>query len=120
MANKFREAMGKGTRRAGAAKTEALLAAAFEHAAAGLCLIGADGTVLRANAALLELAGLVGDEVEGRSAERLFKVLGLGDPVLERAQAGERIDFGPRPVGGPRAETWWSGRLVPVGEGVLL
>ncbi|MGI5863462.1 MAG: PAS domain S-box protein [Myxococcales bacterium] len=120
MANKSREVMGKGTRRARAAKAEALLAAAFEHAAAGLCLIGADGTVLRANAALLELAGLVGDEVEGRSAERLLDVLGLGHPMLERAQAGERIDFGPRPVRGPRAETWWSGRLVPIDEGVLL
>src|SRR5690606_30334133 len=52
-------------------RDDTLAAAAWEHCAAGLCLIGADGRVFRSNPAFARTLGYEPDELQGLPLSRL-------------------------------------------------
>ena len=96
----------------------------FEQAGLGVCLIGADGHVLRVNAEWLRGTGLSAAVVGTRLDE---VVPDVRDPIraaCARARAGERTDLPRRRVLEDGREKFWDGAAVPVstgdGPGVLV
>lgn len=101
------------------------LSAMFEAASEGLCLVGPDGTVIRANEKWLRATGLRAEQVVGADIIELFpETRDFSRALHARARAGERVVV-------PRHrqvilgdETWWDGSLAPVamegGVGILI
>jgi signal transduction histidine kinase/PAS domain-containing protein len=96
----------------------------FEQAGLGVCLVGADGRVLRVNAEWLRGTGLP-PSLEGGRLDEVAP--DADDPVREacaRARAGARVDLPRRRVLVDGRETFWDGSAVPVstadGPGVLV
>lgn len=96
----------------------------FEQAGLGVCLVGADGRVVRVNAEWLRGTGLPAS-VAGVGIDEV--VPDVEDPIREacaRARAGVRVDLPRRRVLVEGRETFWDGSAVPVstadGPGVLV
>src|SRR5207237_1088000 len=63
----------------------------FEHATVGLSWLGQDGTILRANAAELDLVGLARDQYVGRNVRQFHVDPAIADDILRRLRAGETV-----------------------------
>ena len=63
----------------------------FENATVGLCWIGPDGIILRANPAQLDLVGYARDEYVGRDVRQFHVDPELVEDVLRRLRAGETV-----------------------------
>src|SRR6266566_4721808 len=63
----------------------------FENATVGLCWLGPDGTVVRANRAELDLVGYGRDEYVGRDVRQFHVDPQIVDDVLRRLRAGETV-----------------------------
>ena len=63
----------------------------FENASIGLCWLGPDGTVLRANRTELDLVGYTRDEYVGRDVRQCHVDPQIMEDVLRRLRAGETI-----------------------------
>jgi PAS domain S-box-containing protein len=72
-------------------RSEQQLSDFFENASVGLRLVSAEGVILRANRADLELLGYPEDEYVGRSIADFFVDRGLIDDVFRRLYAGETL-----------------------------
>lgn len=97
----------------------------FDPAGVGLCLVGPDGKILRANTEWLRSSGLSADEVVGRELQSLLP--GTREAALAlhaSARAGHRVEVPrhTRKVNG--RETWWEGSIEPIsmpgGTGLLI
>ncbi|WP_370434483.1 PAS domain S-box protein [Microvirga sp. TS319] len=64
----------------------------FENGAVGLHLVGADGTILRANRAELELLGYTADEYIGRKISEFHADAPVIEDILRRLSRGEKLD----------------------------
>ncbi|WP_445500796.1 PAS domain-containing sensor histidine kinase [Microvirga sp. G4-2] len=64
----------------------------FENGAVGLHLVGADGTILRANQAELDLLGYTADEYIGRPIADFHADAPVITDILRRLSRGERLD----------------------------
>ena len=64
----------------------------FNNGAVGLHLVGADGTILRANRAELEMLGYSAEEYIGRSIRQFHADQHVISDILRRLTAGERLD----------------------------
>jgi len=92
-----------------------LLSAVFERAGAGLCLVGPDGAILRANAEWLRATGFSAEDVAGRDLAALFPdTAPLIRALHERARAGETIAVPRHAQRVFGRETWWEGTISPV------
>ena len=97
----------------------------FDEADVGFCLLGPDGTVLRANREWLRSTGYTRDQVLGEKFVELFPgTRGVTIEMHALAHAGRRVNV-PRHdqhIGG--RETWWEGSIDPVpmegGTGLLI
>src|SRR5437773_11376217 len=63
----------------------------FENATVGLSWLGQDGTILRANAAELDLVGLARDQYVGRNVRQFHVDPAVADDILRRLRAGESV-----------------------------
>lgn len=63
----------------------------FEHATVGLSWLGADGTILRANPAELDLVGYARDQYVGRNMRQFHVDPAIAEDVLRRLRAGETV-----------------------------
>src|SRR5438552_1288993 len=63
----------------------------FENATVGLCWLGPDGTIVRANPAELDLVGYGRDEYVGRDVRQFHVDPQIVDDVLRRLGAGETV-----------------------------
>ena len=63
----------------------------FEHATVGLSWLGADGTILRANPAELNVLGYARDQYVGRNVRQFHVDPAIADDVLRRLRAGETV-----------------------------
>src|SRR6266550_2761281 len=63
----------------------------FENATVGLCWLGPDGTIVRANPAELDLVGYGRDEYVGRDVRQFHVDPQVVDDVLRRLRAGETV-----------------------------
>jgi len=63
----------------------------FENATVGLCWLGPDGTILRANAAELNLVGMARDQYVGRHVRQFHVDPAIADDILRRLRAGETV-----------------------------
>jgi diguanylate cyclase (GGDEF)-like protein/PAS domain S-box-containing protein len=63
----------------------------FEHATVGLCWLGPDGTILRANAAELDLVGYARDQYVGRNVRQFHVDPSIAEDILRRLHAGETV-----------------------------
>src|SRR5438067_7239404 len=63
----------------------------FEKATVGLSWLGRDGTILRANAAELDLVGVAVDRYAGRNVRRFHGDPAMADEILRRLRAGESV-----------------------------
>lgn len=63
----------------------------FEHATVGLSWLGADGTILRANPAELDLVGYAHDQYVGRNIREFHVDPAIAEDVLRRLRAGETV-----------------------------
>lgn len=64
----------------------------FENGAVGLHLVGADGTILRANRAEMDLLGYTADEYIGRPISDFHADAPVVEDILRRLRAGEGLD----------------------------
>jgi PAS domain S-box-containing protein len=97
----------------------------FDRAGVGLCLVAADGTVLRANAEWLRSTGLTTEQVIGSNIIELFPA--TRDTALAmhaRARAGHYVEVPRHAQRVNGRETWWEGSVSPVpmegGMGLLI
>src|SRR5439155_23638899 len=63
----------------------------FENAVVGLCWVGPEGTILRANHAELDLIGYEQDEYVGRHMREFHADPEIADDVLRRLRVGETV-----------------------------
>ena len=63
----------------------------FEHATVGMCWLGPDGTIVRANPAELDLVGYGRDEYVGRDVRQFHVDPQIVDDVLRRLREGETV-----------------------------
>jgi len=63
----------------------------FEHATVGMCWLGPDGTIVRANPAELDLVGYGRDEYVGRDVRQFHVDPQIVDEVLRRLRRGETV-----------------------------
>ena len=63
----------------------------FENATVGLCWLGPDGTILRANAAELDLVGYGRDQYVGRDVRQFHVDPQVLEDVLRRLRAGQTV-----------------------------
>src|SRR5207248_10083276 len=61
----------------------------FEHATVGLSWLGQDGTILRANAAELDLVGMARDQYVGRIVRQFHVDPAVEVDILRRLRTGE-------------------------------
>jgi PAS domain S-box-containing protein len=97
----------------------------FEKVDAGVCLVGPDSTIVRANAEWLRSTGFTEDQVVGENIIDLFPATRDTAVALHaRARAGHRVEVPrhTRVLNG--RETWWEGSIEPVpmegGTGLLI
>jgi PAS domain S-box-containing protein len=64
----------------------------FENGAVGLHLVGADGTILRANQAELDLLGYTAEEYIGRPIAEFHADAHVIEDILQRLSRGEKLD----------------------------
>src|SRR4051794_1814276 len=64
----------------------------FENGAIGLHFVGADGTILRANKAELDMMGYAAEEYVGRNISEFHADAGTISDILRRLKAGEKLD----------------------------
>jgi PAS domain S-box-containing protein len=92
-----------------------LLSAVFERAGVGLCLVGPDGAVMRANAEWLRATGFSAEGVAGRDLASLFPDMAPAIRALhERARGGETLVLPRHAQRLLGRETWWEGTISPV------
>jgi|SRR5690349_20179997 len=97
----------------------------FEQAGVGLCLVGPDGTALRANDEWLRSTGFSPGQVIGKDVIELFPdTRELAAAIHARARNGEKVVVPPHPVEIQGRRTWWEGSISPVeidgGTGILI
>jgi Amt family ammonium transporter len=63
----------------------------FEKAAVGLCWLGPDGAILRANQSELDIVGYGPDEYVGKNARQFHVAPEIADDMLRRVRAGETV-----------------------------
>lgn len=92
-----------------------LLAAAFERAGVGFCLVGPDDRIIMANDAWLISKGLTPERATGRGIFDLFpEEHDLLVAIHDRVQAGETVNLPRRAQWVEGRETWWEGTAAPL------
>ncbi len=64
----------------------------FENATVGIHLLAADGTILRANPAVLSLLGYHSEEYTGRNISEFYECRAVADDILRRLHSKETVE----------------------------
>ncbi len=97
----------------------------FETVSVGLCLVGPDDAVLRANAEWLRATGFTAEQVVGRDILALFPdTRAMAMSLHARARAGEHVAVPRHEQVVNGRDSWWEGSIDPVpmerGTGLLI
>lgn len=95
--------------------TEQLPSAIFEKAGVGLCMLGPDLRVMKANAEWLRLMGLRPSDVEGVTLQQLFPpTKTIAAPAFDRVASGQTVEIPRHRSRVHGQDLWWQGTLSPI------